>query len=85
MRQAEVERPDLILMDMQLPVMSGYEATMRIRKMMDIPIIALTAHAMPSDAEKAFDAGCTDYICKQIDYQSFMEKIEDFFSKRIGK
>lgn len=81
---AEAESPDLILMDMQLPVMSGYEATMKIRKTMDIPIMALTAYAMPSDKEKALKAGCTDYICKPIEYGDFMKKIDDFFSKRAG-
>jgi CheY-like chemotaxis protein len=76
---AEAERPDLILMDMQLPVMSGYEATEKIKKMADVPVIALTAHAMPSDMEKALKAGCDDYIAKPIEYQSFMKKIEGFF------
>lgn len=81
---AEAESPDLILMDMQLPVMSGYEATMKIREAMDIPIMALTARAMPSDKEKALKAGCTDYMCKPIEYRDFMKKIDDFFSKRAG-
>lgn len=79
----ETESPDLILMDMQLPVMSGYEATEKIRKMVNIPVIALTAHAMPSDMEKAMKAGCIDYISKPIEYQSFMKKIDDFFCKRV--
>lgn len=80
----KVESPDLILMDMQLPVMSGYEATKEIRKMVNIPVIALTANAMPSDRDKAIKAGCSDYISKPIEYQSFMKKINDFFSSRGG-
>jgi len=80
----ETESPDLILMDMQLPVMNGYEATEKIRNMVDIPIIALSAHAMSSDMDKALKAGCMDYICKPIEYQSFMKKIDDFFCKRAG-
>lgn len=83
-KMVETEKPDLILMDMQLPVMSGYEATEKIRTMVNIPVIALTAHAMPSDMDKAFKAGCVDYICKPIEYQSFMKKINDFFSSKGG-
>lgn len=80
----EAERPDLILMDMQLPVMNGYEATEKIKKIVNIPVIALTAHAMPSDMDKAFKAGCIDYICKPIEYKSFMKKIDDFFCNKAG-
>lgn len=80
----ETESPDLILMDMQLPIMSGYEATEKIRNMVNIPIIALTAHAMPSDRDKALKAGCMDYISKPIEYQNFMKKIGDFFCKKAA-
>lgn len=83
-KMVETESPDLILMDMQLPVMSGYEATEKIKKIVDIPVIALTAHAMPSDMEKAFKAGCMDYISKPIEYKSFMKKIDDFFCIKAG-
>ena len=83
-KMVEAEKPDLILMDMQLPVMSGYEATEKIRTMANIPVIALTAHAMPADMDKAFKAGCVDYICKPVEYQSFMKKINDFFSEKGG-
>ncbi len=83
-KMVETESPDLILMDMQLPVMSGYEATEKIKKIVDIPVIALTAHAMPSDMDKAFKAGCMDYISKPIEYKSFMKKIDDFFCKKAG-
>lgn len=75
---------DLILMDMQMPVMNGFEATERIRKMpdySDTPIIALTAFAMKGDREKCIEAGATDYIPKPIDSQDFIEKVK-YFTKQ---
>ncbi len=75
---AEIERPDLILMDLSLPVMDGWEATRR-RKAHDelryIPIIALTAHAMIGDEEKAWAAGCDDYIVKPLDDGELLSKL----------
>jgi CheY-like chemotaxis protein len=62
------KRPDLVIMDIALPVMDGYEATRRIReKYPSMPIIGLSSHAMPGDAEKARAAGCNDYLTKPID------------------
>ena len=75
------ERPDLIIMDIQLPDINGLEATRRIRASKangDIPIIALTSYAMTGDEEKALDAGCTGYIEKPINPETFMEQIEAF-------
>ena len=73
------EHPTLILMDMSLPVMDGWEATRRIKSdpgTKDIPIIALTAHAMAGDREKAIEAGCEDYDTKPVDFPRLLGKIE---------
>lgn len=77
--KAEADMPDLILMDMSLPVMDGWQATKTLKSdptTKDIPVIALTAHAMSSDREKAIEAGCDDYDTKPVDLQRLLDKIE---------
>jgi len=79
---AIAEKPDIILMDIQLPVMDGYETTRQIRKMAefkDTPIIAITSYAMVGDREKTLAAGCTDYIEKPIQPESFIKHIQKYF------
>jgi CheY-like chemotaxis protein len=76
---ATSDRPDLILMDMSLPVIDGWEATRQIKatpELRKIPIIALTAHAMATDRDKALEAGCDDYDTKPVELQRLLGKIE---------
>jgi CheY-like chemotaxis protein len=76
---AQVERPDLILMDLSLPGIDGWEATRRLKAdeaTRKIPVIALTAHAMSSDRQRAIEAGCDEYDTKPVDYQRLLTKIE---------
>lgn len=77
--RATAELPDLVLMDMSLPEVDGWEATRRLRadeRTRAIPIIALTAHAMAGDRQQAIEAGCSDYDTKPIDFTRLLAKIE---------
>ena len=82
---ARSERPDLILMDLSLPVMDGWEVTRLLKSngsTCRIPIIVLTAHALVSDREKAFEAGCDDYDTKPVEFMRLSEKIENLLVVR---
>ncbi len=76
---AEQNCPDLILMDISLPVMDGYQATRSIRKTLEsVPIVGLSAHAMQGDEEKARAAGCSDYLTKPVDEDLLFKKLKQY-------
>jgi two-component system cell cycle response regulator DivK len=78
---AHNQRPDLIVMDMSLPEIDGWEATRRLKAdpaTRSIPIVALTAHAMASDRKRAMDAGCDDYFTKPVDFENLVRGLEAF-------
>lgn len=84
---AKSQTPDLILMDMSLPVLDGWEATRRIKaeaSTAGIPVIALTAHAMTGDEDRAREAGCDDYDTKPIDLPRLLGKIEAILAKKTA-
>lgn len=76
---AQEKKPDLILMDISLPVMDGYEATRQIRSTMkNTPIIGLSAHAMNGDTVRAKEAGCNDYLTKPLDEDLLLKKLKEY-------
>jgi two-component system, cell cycle response regulator DivK len=82
--KAAAERPDLILMDLDLPVIDGNEATRRLKSdpaTRDIPVIALTSHAMAGDREKALATGCDDFDTKPVDFDRLLIKIQQALAK----
>ena len=87
LEQAERERPDLVLMDMDLPILDGWEATRRMKAAdatRAIPVIALTAHAMAEHRDKALAAGCDDYDTKPVDFPRLLGKIEALLTRVAG-
>src|SRR5215217_1252156 len=87
LKMARAERPDIILMDMALPVLSGWDATRELKAMpetREIGIIALSAHALVDDRNKALAAGCDDFDTKPIDLPRLIEKIETLLAKRAA-
>jgi CheY-like chemotaxis protein len=81
---AETERPDLILMDMSLPILDGWEATQQIKSLaalQSIPIIALTAHAMAEDRAKCLQAGCDEYESKPVEFPRLLAKIRSLLQQ----
>lgn len=83
--KSKSEAPDIILLDMNLPSVDGWKAAGMIRSdpaTADVPVIALTAHAMSGDKEKAIAAGCTDYCPKPIDFSDLLSKIEKYGPRR---
>jgi len=85
---AKKEKPDIVLLDIQLPEMDGYEVAeklIQIEEMKDTPIIAVTSYAMPGDKEKALESGATGYIEKPINPDTFISQMESFLPKHLIK
>lgn len=82
---AQKQKPDLIIMDMSMPEMDGWTATLLIKRdkaISAIPLIALTAHALPGDRQRAIDAGCDEYITKPMDLDDLVESVQYWVNKR---
>ncbi len=80
-QQAQQHKPDLVLLDIQLPIMDGYAVARELRKMKvmaEIPIVAVTSYAMPGDRENALEAGCSGYIEKPINPETFITEVEHY-------
>jgi len=84
-RLTTAEQPDLVLMDMSLPLLDGWEASRRLKadpRTATIPVLALTAHAMAEDREKALAAGCDDYDTKPVELRRLLRKIKELLARR---
>ena len=84
---ARRERPDLVLMDLSLPVLDGWEATRRLKRAAEtraIPVVALSAHAMAGERERALEAGCDDYDTKPVDLERLLAKIRAQLDRSAG-
>lgn len=82
---AQKQKPDLIIMDMAMPEMDGWTATAQIKRdknLSSIPLLALTAHALPADRQRAMDAGCDEYITKPMDLDDLVETVQYWVKKR---
>jgi CheY-like chemotaxis protein len=85
---AQSEKPDLILMDMNMPELDGWEATRQIKaieELRDVPVLALTAHALAGDRERALAAGCSDYHTKPVDFPKLLAQMEAILQNRATK
>jgi CheY-like chemotaxis protein len=85
--KAQSDAPDLILMDMSLPILNGWEAVRQLKAALEtraIPIIALTAHAMLGDREKAIEAGCDDFDTKPVELPRLLDKIEALLGRKTA-
>jgi CheY-like chemotaxis protein len=83
---AQSQNPDLILMDMSLPIMDGWQATQQLKAAPEtsgIPIIALTAHAMAGDRERCLEVGCDDYDTKPVEFSRLLSKIQALLEKQV--
>ncbi|MCL6538987.1 MAG: response regulator [Roseiflexus sp.] len=77
-QMALAHRPDIILMDLSMPVMDGWEATSRIKaldELRHVPVLAVTGHVTPQEIQRAIDAGCVDYVAKPIDFEMLVGKV----------
>ena len=84
---ATAQKPDVILMDMDLPVLTGWEATQVLKndpELGHIPVIALTAHALQPDRDRALEAGCDDYQSKPIDFAELLKKLEQVLARKVN-